>query len=481
MTSKQLNKEQIAFFGLFGLISILSMLAAMHTEFYPIAAVPIILLIAGAAAINIRFVYFFLLFLLPLSIEFEVTNSLRTDFPTEPVMGGLMLVTLAYLGYNINRIDLRFFSNPLNLLVALHYSWILVVVINSPNQLVSWKYFLAKSWYITTFFVLTGLAISNFKLFKKAFWVIMIPLTAMVLQTMVRHGLVGFSFEDVNTQMWPFFRNHVTYAGMITAFLPFIFLARTWYEKGTFKRRFLNWMIILYLIAIYLSFTRACTLALAVAAVTYFIIKWNLLRQTLVVSVIVVAIGFNYLASNHRYLALQPDYKKTVHHEDFDDHMLATFQGQDASSMERLNMWVAGILMAPERPIFGYGPGNFYPTYKSYTVPGFHTYLSENEDGLTVHNYFILMLVEQGYIGLGIFVLLTLAIFWYGQNLYRRAGPEHKGVVMAILLCMVIIYVNLLLSDLVETDKIGSLYFICIALLINVSIWVKDSVKSAIE
>jgi O-antigen ligase len=49
--------------------------------------------------------------------------------------------------------------------------------------------------------------------------------------------------------------------------------------------------------------------------------------------------------------------------------------------------------------------------------------------------------------------------------------------VMAILLCIVIIYVNTFLSDLIETDKIGSFFFICIALLVNQDIRNKDSGK----
>jgi O-antigen ligase len=59
----------------------------------------------------------------------------------------------------------------------------------------------------------------------------------------------------------------------------------------------------------------------------------------------------------------------------------------------------------------GHGPGNFYPTYKKYTVTEFSTYLSDNDEKSTVHNYFLLLLVEQGIIGLAIFLALSILIF----------------------------------------------------------------------
>lgn len=471
MLTKQLHKDQLLWFGLFTALCLVSLWASLHFEQYALAGLPVVLLATAAASINIRGLYYLLLFMLPLSVEFEVGSSLRTDFPSEPLMVGLMIVTVIFMLRNLHKLDWSFFKHPLTIIVALHYAWILVAVVNSPNALVSWKYFLAKSWYITVFFLLSGLILREESTIKKAFWLIFIPLSLVIFQTLFRHALQGFSFDDVNTQMWPFFRNHVTYAAMVTLFFPFITLAMAWYEKGSFKRRLLWWMRIVFLVAIYLSFTRACILALIIAAGAYVLIRWNLLKPVVLLGLAAAVIGVIYLADENRYLAFEPDFEKTIHHDDFDDHMAATVKGQDASSMERLNMWIAGFRMSTEKPIVGHGPGNFFPTYKPYTVTGFHTYLSENEQGLTVHNYFILMLVEQGYIGLGIFFLLTIAIFWVGQNLYNNTEGIDRKLVMAVMLSMVIIYVNLLLSDLVETDKVGSVFFINIALLVNLSLY----------
>ena len=155
---------------------------------------------------------------------------------------------------------------------------------------------------------------------------------------------------------------------------------------------------------------------------------------------------------------------------------------EDASSMERFYRWIAAAFMFNEKPIYGYGPGNFYPFYKSYTVTSFETYLSDNDERSTVHNYFLLMLVEQGLMGLLIFIALTIAVFVYGERIYHqmnRAGD--KRLVMAVLISISMIYINLLFSDLVETDKIGSFFFINLALLINLDIYNRKLPEPATE
>jgi O-antigen ligase len=114
----------------------------------------------------------------------------------------------------------------------------------------------------------------------------------------------------------------------------------------------------------------------------------------------------------------------------------------------------------------GFGPGNFYPNYQHYTLSDFETYVSDNPERSTAHDYPLLLLVEQGTIGLAVFLFLTGAIFIYGEKLYHRmTTPEDKRIVITLLLVIMMVYVNLLLSDLLESDKVGPFYFMSIALL----------------
>ena len=115
----------------------------------------------------------------------------------------------------------------------------------------------------------------------------------------------------------------------------------------------------------------------------------------------------------------------------------------------------------------GVGSGNFTNYYKSYTVYDFETYLSDNEERSTVHNYYLLMLSEQGWPGMLIFLALTFAVFIYGEYIYfKMKSRENKRAIMILLLVMFSIIINLLLSDMPESDKVGPFFFMGIALLV---------------
>jgi O-antigen ligase len=101
-------------------------------------------------------------------------------------------------------------------------------------------------------------------------------------------------------------------------------------------------------------------------------------------------------------------------------------------------------------------------------LPAFKTWVSNNPEHSTVHNYFLLITIEQGIPGLLFFLLLAGAMFYYAQLLYHRAkDPFYKmaAAITGVILTM-ILTVNFL-SDLVETDKIGSLFFLCLAVLVT--------------
>ena len=115
----------------------------------------------------------------------------------------------------------------------------------------------------------------------------------------------------------------------------------------------------------------------------------------------------------------------------------------------------------------GFGPTTFYQHYKGYTVPAFKTWVSKNEEQSTVHNYFLLLLIEQGALGLILFLCLVGAMFWYAQRIYQRTIDIFwKRTVAAIAAILMMQCTLNFLSDLVETDKVGSVFYLCIAALI---------------
>jgi O-antigen ligase len=94
--------------------------------------------------------------------------------------------------------------------------------------------------------------------------------------------------------------------------------------------------------------------------------------------------------------------------------------------------------------------------------------VSDNPERSTVHNYFLLILVEQGIPGLLIFCLLLYVLLSAAHRQYHAAEDLFDRAIAAGILAVLsmIILLNML-SDLIETDKVGSIFFICIGLLLR--------------
>ncbi len=467
IAARNITKTQLGLFYAFAAMSLSAVLLAFKLNLTFLMAMPALLLVIFFTVLNYKAFYFVLMAMLPCSIEYYFPSGLATDLPTEPLMAGLMMVTFALILFRKNTLPAGFLSNPLIIVLLLHLFWIFICALNSGMPVHSFKVFLAKIWYFTPFTLLTAIVIRSGADLKKWFWCIFLPLTFLIFVTVLRHGIIyHFSFQEINKCVTPYFRNHVNYAAMMSIFFPFILWAASWYRKNTITHKMLLVAIVFYIVAVYLSYTRTAMLAILGMIPFYFMVKWRLTRYAVLALILFGSIGISWLFYDNHYLRFAPSYEDTIYHDDFGSHLSSTFEGKDVSSMERVYRWVAAARMVHDRPYMGVGSGNFYNYYQSYTVTAFETYISDNEERSTVHNYYLLMLAEQGWIGLIIFLLVTFTVFIYGEYIYyKMVARENKRAVMIMLLVMFSIIINLLLSDMLESDKVGPFFFMVISML----------------
>lgn len=205
-----------------------------------------------------------------------------------------------------------------------------------------------------------------------------------------------------------------------------------------------------------------------------------MLFYSYVIGVFIILTALFWLKSNDRYLKYTNDYNNTIFHTNFTEHLIATYKLKDVSTAERFYRWIAGVRMIKDKPLTGYGPNTFYYNYKGYAVPAFKTWVSNNNDRSTVHNYFLLTVIEQGIPGLLLLLVLFGAMLYYAQYLYRRIkDPFYKTTALTTGVIITMIIVVNLLSDLIETDKIGSLFFLCLATLIVTDVNTRRKLNSS--
>ncbi|TXB66293.1 O-antigen ligase family protein [Phaeodactylibacter luteus] len=461
-----LSQEQ-QFFAAYAGLMLTALFAGIAGEWYFLAGVPAVLLIGYLAIVDLKAVFTLLLFCIPISTELQLPSGLGLDLPTEPLMVGLMFVGFLFALQQGKTLDGGFLRHPITLLILLHLGWIAITAILSHQVVVSFKFLLSKIWYLATFFFLASRMLRSPADIRRFHWAVLLPLVLTIAIVTVRHGLRGFAFSEIHWVLSPFYRNHVAYAAIAVLFLPFVWFVRQWYPKGSAGRWAATLALPVLLVAIQLSYTRAAYVAAMAAVGAYYIIRLKLTRHVLITAVIGAAVGLGYVVQNNRYLDLAPNYETTVSHKDFNNLIQATYELEDISTMERLYRWVAGFNMTAAEPILGFGPGNFYFFYKSYTVTSFTTYVSDNPEKSGIHNYYLMLLVEQGIPGLLIFLALCFYALLRGEAIYHDAADRHdRHIAMMAALCIIIILVMQLINDLLETDKVGPFFFMSLAMLV---------------
>lgn len=468
--SKSIHESEVLFYS-FGFLLLASLFLGIALEKYFLFVIPAIVLFTFQIIVDFRKVFYLLFALIPLSTELSLPGGFSTDFPVEPLTVVLMGVFFLFLIKNGKDISGKFYLHPISLLLLLHFAWIFTTTIFSTHFFISFKYLLAKTWYIVVFYLMAGQILKKNVDIKKLFWWIFIPLLLTILVIMARHSGYGFTFKSVNKILHPFYRNHVDYACAISVFMPLLWMAWVKAKKGSGIKYLLFVSLLFFLVAIQLTYTRTAYISMFLVVGYYYIVQFRLTKFVVGISIIGIFILTAYLGYNNKYLDLAPDYQTTTVHREFDDLVSATYKGKDVSTMERVYRWVAAGNMIKEKPVIGFGPGTFIFAYRPYTLHGFETYVSDNPEMSGTHNYFFMVASEQGIPGLIIFLVILFYFLIKGENIYFESkDKKDRQIVMMSILTMLIVITILLMNDMIETDKVGPYFFLSLAILVNMDL-----------
>lgn len=436
---------------------------------YYFLLLPLALLFMVTMALNWKLAYWILLFSIPGSVQLEFMNdALSTSLPDEPIMWMFFLLFLVMWARKPDLMPRWWWSNPVVILIILQYVWMLVTVIFSKEVLLSVKFTAAKSWYLVTFFVLPVLIFKEKKDFKKAFILVLIPTIVTICIIMVRHAALGFHFRKVEKAIHPVYINHVDYSTVLSMIFPLAVVALVLSRGKSWLMRFtLLGVALFFLPAIYLTFARAAMVAVVFAIIVAIAMRMKLANLIMPVFYGMMALMLFFMINNNQFLNYRPNYQKTFMRNKWEDHIMATIRGQDMSSMERLYRWIAGVRMSKDELITGYGPNAFYYYYKPYAVSSFKTYVSRNEEHSTTHNYYLYMLVEQGWPAMIIYAIFVSVYFAHAQKIYHRfKGRDrfYKYTTLGLAMLFAACFINNFFSELLESHKIGSLFYLTVAL-----------------
>jgi len=392
-------------------------------------------------------------FLTPVAVNFtEFDMGVGISLPSEPLMFGVLVMFVVRMFYGIDA-DPRIWRHPLSLVILLQLFWILITSITSQLPLVSFKFLLARMWFVIPFYFLGIPLFSKLKNVRWFIWLYTISLIGVVIYTTINHYRWGFDEDAGHWVMEPFYNDHTAYGAILALFLPVLFTFSFSRVYPVIARFFGFIAFAIIFGALILSYSRAAWVSLAVAVA--------------ILLVILLKIKFKYIASGLVVLGIlfyifqfeildQLEKNKQDSSANFVEHVRSISNiSTDDSNLERINRWQSAIRMFQERPVFGFGPGTYQFEYGPYQRSVEKTLISTNAgDRGNAHSEYIGPLAEQGLIGM-ILVFVIIGVFVYtAMKAYRNTGNrEVKVLSLSIFLGLITYFVHGTLNNFLDSDK----------------------------
>ncbi len=419
-------------------------------------AFPVVLLAIYSAVFNTQFTFLLLFLLTPLSVNIEeYVNGFGLFVPTEPLLFGLMLLLL------FQQIKYKVFpdfiwKNAIVWAIGLYLLWVLFTSITSDLPLVSFKFLLARLWFMIPMLFYGSRVFLSEKNIKTFLWFFTIGMTIAMVYTVFMHASYAFGEKESHWVMWPFFKDHTIYGAMTAFLVPIIFGIYFSKKHPPLIQAILMVLIAINLIALFFSYTRAAWLSIIASLFVWLLIHFKI-KFSLILGVVATIGVFVFFSWTSIEQSLSKN--KSEHTtEDFGKRLeSAANVTTDASNLERINRWSCAIAMFQERPIVGFGPGTYAFEYARFQEPENLTIISTNfGDGGNAHSEYLGPLAEMGFIGLIIVLILISAIFYKGITLYNRWPSEKremKVLILAMILALVTYFVHGILNNYLDTDK----------------------------
>jgi len=448
----------------------LTILAVGLTGNYYFLAAPFGYLYFVLMGINWKTAYWIFLFTVPPSVQlFFAGGTASLSLPDQPIMWLFLALFIIMYVRNPRIIPEWWWRNPLVFIIILQFLWTIVSVIFSQMPFFSFKFLLVKTWLLVCYLVFPVWIFREKKDFVRGFFVLLIPMFLTIVIILAHHSMYHFAFHKIQRAITQLYYNHVDYSTVISMFFP-ILTVSCWpliRKRHIFIKAVYFTVVAIFIVGIIFAYARAAVVALVFAAAIGVAMRMRLVNLVMPSFYALIIFFITLAAGNNRYINYRPDFDHTFMRRNFTDHIIATFRGTDMSSMERIYRWIAAVRMSKDRPITGYGPRSFYYYYKPYAVTSFRTWVSRNTEQSTTHNYFLYMLVEQGWPAMILYGIFMIVVFHQAQKIYHRFRDKfYRSVTIGLAMCIAAGFINNFFSELIETHKVAALFFIPVVLLV---------------
>jgi len=461
------------FYLLSGLFILLNSLLIVK-EFYLGFLIPVAIVVALMYIFWLDKLMLFIILVTPLSVNIADSElGVGISLPSEPLMVGVMLLFILKTLFN-GKYDKNILRHPVTIVIFINLAWLLITSITSEMPVVSFKFLAARLWFIIPFYFLGIALFKDARNITRFNWLYVLSLVVVVIYTTIHHAEYGFAEKQGHWVMKPFYNDHTAYGGILAFFLPvFLGYALSKLRSRTY-RLYAMLVSVILLGALYLSFSRAAWVSLAVSLIVMFLIVYKI-KFRWILSAIVVLITSFYLFQDQILYSLEKN--KQDSSANFIEHVQSIYNiSSDASNLERINRWQSAFRMFYERPLLGWGPGTYQFIYAPFQRSKERTIISTNAGDLgNAHSEYIGPLSEQGIPGLLSVLSLIVVVMITGNRVYRKAkNKEVKLFSLVTMLALVTYFVHGLLNNFLDTDKASVPFWGFFAVIVAMDLYHKD-------
>lgn len=458
LSLERLNATSKWILGSVLLLSILGFVWSILNFQFWILAIPLVLLVVISSILYTEKTLLLFGAITPLAINFEdIGGGLGLSLPTEPVYIFLFILLVLYQCKQ-GSVTIAYLKHPIVLFVSGYLVWLWISTWFSSMPIVSAKYSVSRTWYITIFFYFGIKIFSDFqKIHFYLKWFVVFTLI-MVGYTLMMHAQYEFSRSASYGISWPFFPDHGMYAAAI-AYGFFILLIYGIYVRQ-FQMHLSFGPIILVLFAvlvfaIIVSFTRATWLSLIVALGTWLLTKMRVNFYWILLAFLAAGTVAVIKQDDIQY-ALEAN--KQGSSDELEGHVKSVSNiSTDPSNLERINRWKCASRMVSERPLFGFGPGTYVFQYAPFQKSSELTLISTHAGDLgDAHSEYFSTMSESGFLGLILWlgiVFTTLARSF--AIIYATPSLKIKLTTYMVFLGLVAYHAHGVLNNYSQYDKLA--------------------------
>jgi len=467
----------ITAFALTALFIVANMIA-MYNNSWLLSIASCALFLLFFALFNLDALLVIIMFFVPVSVELSVffpQPPVNMNLPTEPLLFLLMCIFFVKLPVE-KRFDKEVLKHPVSIAIYVYWGWLLFSSIMSVDAMVSLKKLLVHTWFIVCFyFLMTQLIAAGKKNITRCIIAYSLGMLFTIAYTTYNHALADFSHQSSYRAMFPIFRDHTSYGAALAMLLPAVFVSMRFSRNDINIKVLYSVLLCILLGALILSYSRAAWLGVVIAVGVLVLVKLKISFKSFSIVVVFLAVIIIPMR-NEIYFALQKN--ETDSSLDMMEHVKSASNiTTDESNVERINRWKSALRMFQAEPVFGMGLGTYTFTYAPFQVSSDLSNASTNAGNRgNAHSEYLGLLAETGFIGLvGYLAIIVTTIAAAVRVFKRHTSVFARQMALFLILSLSTYYLHGFLNNFLDMDKIASLFWSFMAVIVVFDIETKKA------